>query len=32
MTYDDLLAVARELQDQPLETVSGRLFDRRRLP
>ena len=26
MTYDELLAIARELQDQPLETVTGRLF------
>jgi hypothetical protein len=26
MTYDQLLAIARELQDQPLETVTGRQF------
>jgi hypothetical protein len=25
-TFDDLLAVAREFEDQPLETVTGQLF------
>ena len=26
MTYDELLALARRLEDQPLPTVTGRLF------
>ena len=26
MTYDELLALARDLRDQPLETVTGRMF------
>ena len=26
MTYDDLLALARRLSDQPLTTVTGREF------
>lgn len=26
MTYDELLVLARELRDQPLETVTGREF------
>ena len=26
MTYDELLALARDLADQPLETVTGREF------